>query len=304
MKSTALYILTVLIWGSTWLAIEFQLGEVAVEASLIYRFALSALIMWAYCWWKKLPMTFSARDHGYIVLLAAMNFSLNYLILYWAQTYLSSAMTSIAFSTMLLMNIINTRLFFGKPIAGRIYLGAIMGVMGIVVLFWPDLQDFNLQNDSIQGLLLVLTGTLVASLGNMVSVRNSNHELPILQVNAWGMFYGTLIMLVIVLFKGTPLTITSTPSYWISLLYLSIFGSVIAFACYFLLLKDIGPEKASYSIVLFPLVAVVLSSLFEDFRWEYTTIAGFSLVILGNVIVLTPMHKLARLLKPKALKRA
>ena len=120
MKNSFLYIITVLIWGSTWFAIEFQLGDVAVEVSLFYRFGLAALIMWGYCLTKKIPLTFSLKNHGYIILLGVGNFSANYAILYYAQNYLTSAMTSIAFSTLLLMNIVNTRIFFGKPIAFRI----------------------------------------------------------------------------------------------------------------------------------------------------------------------------------------
>ena len=112
MRSALLYTLTVLIWGSTWLAIEFQLGDVAPEVSLVYRFALAAILMWGYCLFCSLSMRFPLADHAFFIVLALFNFGLNYLILYKAQQYLTSAMASIAFSTLLLMNIINTRLFF------------------------------------------------------------------------------------------------------------------------------------------------------------------------------------------------
>jgi len=131
LKSAALYITTVLIWGSTWLAIEFQLGDIAVELSLFYRFAIAALLMWLYVAYKKPKMRFNLVDHGFFVLLALFNFGLNYLMLYWAQNHLSSAMTSIAFSMLLVMNIVNTRLFFGKPISKRIYTGAVLAILGI-----------------------------------------------------------------------------------------------------------------------------------------------------------------------------
>ena len=113
MKNMLLYLVTVLIWGSTWFAIEFQLGEVAIEVSLLYRFAIAAALMWLFCWWRKLNMHFTLRQHGFIFLLASLNFALNFLFIYQAQQYLTSAMTAIAFTTMLLMNIVNTRLFFG-----------------------------------------------------------------------------------------------------------------------------------------------------------------------------------------------
>ncbi|MDP5138183.1 DMT family transporter [Rheinheimera baltica] len=296
MKNMLLYLVTVLIWGSTWFAIEFQLGEVAIEVSLAYRFILSAILMWLFCVWRRLPMRFSAKDHGFIALLALFNFALNYILIYQAQQYLTSAMTAIAFTTMLLMNIVNTRLFFGKPVAKRIYFGALMGIAGIIVLFYPDLDGLDFTNASLIGLVLVLGSALSASLGNMASVRNSRAGLPITQVNAWGMLYGAIGLTALVLFSGTPFTFSTSPAFIISLLYLAVFGSVIAFATYFALLKGMGPEKASYTIVLFPLVAVVLSTLFEDFAWSGYTFAGFALVLLGNALVLTPFAKIKALL--------
>ena len=292
MKNIFLYLITVLIWGSTWFAIEFQLGEVAVEVSLFYRFGLAALMMWGYCLFKNIPMKFSIKNHGYILLLALGNFSANYTILYYAQNYLNSAMTSIAFSTLLIMNIINTRIFFGKPIAIRIYLGAILGLIGIIILFWDDLQVISFSSGTFWGLTLAILGALVASFGNMVSVRNSNSNLNIFAVNAWGMSYGTLLLMFYAFVNGSEFNFSYKSSYIISLIYLALFGSVIAFATYFRLLKDMGAEKASYLIVLFPIVAVILSSLYEGFEFTDNIIIGFILVLIGNVIVLTPQEKI------------
>lgn len=292
MKSVILYIVTVLIWGSTWLAIEFQLGDVPAQVSLVYRFAIAAFVMWCYCMFKGMNMRFSMTDHGFFMVLALCNFGLNYLILYWAQNYLTSAMSSIAFSTLLLMNIVNTRLFFGRRIANRIYIGALLGVVGLVALFWPDIKDLDFSSDAMLGLGLALGGTFLASLGNMASVRNSSNHVGVMQGNAWGMLYGTLALVGVVLLSDAQFTFSTEPSYVISLLYLSLFGTVIAFACYFLLLRDIGPEKASYSIVLFPIVAVILSTIFEGFLWHANTVFGFVMVLAGNAIVLTPVAKI------------
>jgi len=248
MKNTLLYIVTVLIWGSTWLAIEFQLGEVDVSASVAYRFMISAVLMWA-----------------------------------------------IAFSTMLLMNIINTRIFFGTKIALKTIIGAIFGIFGIVALFWDDLVTSGQDSNSLLGLSLVLTAALIASLGNMTSVRNSRVNMNIFAVNAWGMLYGAVILCILVLISGAEFGFSMQPSYIASLLYLAVFGTVIAFATYYALLNNMGPEKASYVIVLFPVVAVALSSIFEGFTWTANTFIGFALVLLGNAIILTPSNSLARL---------
>lgn len=292
MKNILLYAVTVLIWGTTWLAIEFQLGVVAPEVSLVYRFAMAALLMWGYCLYRKLPMRFSLVQHGFFMLLAASNFGLNYLVLYWAQEYLTSALASIAFSTLLMMNIINTRLFFGKPIAGRIYVGALLGIAGIALLFYKDIQNLDLADATLLGLMMALSGTLIASFGNMISVRNSKRHVGILQGNAWGMLYGAVILTGVVWASGAGFSFDFRPTYVLSLFYLAVFGTVIAFATYFALLKNIGPERASYVIVLFPLVAVILSTWFEGFTWNSYTLVGFSLVLLGNALVLTPLARM------------
>ncbi|PHI35469.1 EamA family transporter [Pseudoalteromonas sp. GCY] len=292
MKNLFLYAITVLIWGSTWLAIEYQLGSINEFVSLFYRFGLAAVCMWAFVIYKRVPMRFSRRDHGFFILLALCNFGANYLFLYWAQAHLTSAMASIAFSLLLVVNIVNTKLFFAKPIAKRIYFGASLGTLGIVSLFWHDLVAFDLQSEAFLGLSLALLGTVVASLGNMVSVRNSNQQIDVMAGNAWGMLYSAVMLAAYVAFSEHQFINQAPASYWWSLIYLSVFGTVIAFGCYFSLLKNIGPEKASYLIVLFPFVAVALSTLFEGFEWQQNTFIGFILVILGNAIVLTPLDRI------------
>lgn len=298
MKNVILYFTTVLIWGSTWLAIEFQLGETAVLTSVFYRFTIAALIMWIYCLAFKVDMTYGLKDHGYIALMALCNFSLNYVLIYQSQQYLTSAMTCIVFSTMLLMNIINTRLFFGDKIAPKVWLGALLGLGGLVVLFWNELGTSG--SATWLGLILGLAATLTASFGNMVSVRNSRAGVNVLAANAWGMLYGSLALGLMVLLMGADFTISLTSDYIISLLYLAVFGTVIAFAIYYILLNEMGPGKASYVIVLFPIVAVVLSTIFEEFVWTGYTFGGFVLVLLGNAVILAPEKKVKQEAKPIA----
>jgi drug/metabolite transporter (DMT)-like permease len=203
-------------------------------------------------------------------------------------------MTSIAFSTMLLMNIINTRIFFGTKINVKTYIGALLGILGIVALFWDDLSVAAEGSKSIWGLVLVITSAMLASLGNMTSVRNSKANMNIFAVNAWGMLYGSIILSVLVLISDAQFGFSTQPSYIASLLYLAVFGTVIAFATYYVLLNEMGPEKASYVIVLFPVVAVVLSSMFEGFTWTNNTFIGFALVLLGNAIILMPSNSIMR----------
>ena len=166
-------------------------------------------------------------------------------------------------------------------------------------MFWHELSSLDNGSTGLLGLTLVLSSALLASIGNMISVRNSNAGMNVFAVNAWGMLYGALILSSLVLISDAQFSFSTTPSYVISLLYLSIFGTVIAFATYYLLLKEMGPERASYVIVLFPVVAVAISSLFEGFEWRSNTVLGFLLVLLGNAIILTSPHLLQRLIKRK-----
>ena len=198
------------------------------------------------------------------------------------------------------MNIINTRIFFGTEIAAKTYLGALFGIVGLVALFWDDLLTTNNETNSILGLVLVLTAALIASLGNMASVRNSRANMNIFAVNAWGMLYGSIILCALVVLTDAQFGFSMQASYIASLLYLAVFGTVIAFATYYVLLNNLGPQKASYTIVLFPVVAVVLSSIFEGFVWTSNTFLGFALVLLGNAIILVPNQSLLKLIQVRA----
>jgi len=303
MNNTALYIITVLIWGSTWIAINYQLGDVATEASLVYRFGLAALVLFAFCKWKKLDLSMNIGQHMQIAVFGMTLFGANYYFLYMAQSHINSALTCIAFSTIMILNIINSRIWFNTKISSQTYIGGALGLIGIVTLFWPQIEHLSLSDKTLLGLGLCFIGTMCASAGNMISILNKNKQLPIVQSNAWGMMYGTLFMAIIAMIQGVEFTISTEPSYLISLFYLSIFGSVIAFGCYLTLLGNIGAHKASYSTIMFPAVAVVISTFVEGFEWNTYTVIGFIAIMVGNIVVLAkPKLSLKQLDKPTPIK--
>jgi drug/metabolite transporter (DMT)-like permease len=168
--------------------------------------------------------------------------------------------------------------------------GALLGLTGLMMIFWPELQGFALDNQRTLGLLLAGVGSVSASLGNITSARNQRHGLPVIQVNAIGMAYGTLFMVLLVLLRGAPLRFEFTAGYALSLLYLAIFGSVVAFGSYLTLLGRIGPGRAAYVTVLFPVIALLLSTLFEELSWTPAGGFGALLVLAGNVLVLRRRH--------------
>lgn len=286
MSNNALYIITVMIWGSTWIAINYQLGDVAVEASIAYRFGLAALMLFTYCHIKKLPLKFTGKQHLQFFIFGICLFGGNYYLLYSGQVYINSALTSIAFSTLMVVNIINARLWYKTQITKHVYLGGALGLIGIVTLFWPQINDVQFGRETLTGLSLCLAGVLFASIGNMLSMKNQQEKLPVLQANAWGMGYGALFMVIMVFVQGERFSFSFTVPYISSLIYLSLFGSVIAFGCYLSLLSKIGAHKASYSSIMFPAVAVVISTFVEGFVWDIYTITGLSTMLIGNLVVL------------------
>ena len=286
MSNWFLYLVTVLVWGSTWFAIEFQLGTVAPEVSIFYRYLLAAGLLFSWCRYRGLKLQFSLRAHGSFLMLGVLLFSLNYITAYYAQQYITSAMTAIAFSMMVWMNIVNARIFFGTRAGWRVIAGAVLGVVGIAVLFLPQVEQFSFSDMTLYGAGLAVLGAYLASLGNIVSQASQQEGLPIVQSNAWGMLYGSLLTAAVALWQGREFNFDASPDYIISLLYLTVFGSIIAFGSYLTLLGRIGAHKAGYAMVMFPLVAVLVSVLFEGLELSSSIVTGMLLVLSGNVFIL------------------
>jgi drug/metabolite transporter (DMT)-like permease len=284
--NTFLYLITVLIWGSTWLAIKFQLGVVAPELSVAYRFGLAASILFIFSLVRRLPLRFNLKSQAYFALQGFLLFSLNYILVYLAESYLTSGLVAIIFSGIIILNIIFGSIFLRNPIHLRVVIGGLVGLLGLSLVFWPELSSFDLSSGIVLGIGLAVVAAVSASLGNVVSARNQRNELPVIQTNAYGMLYGAIFMFVLAIFRGAQVQIEPTVGYLMSLLYLAIFGSVIAFGSYLTLLGRIGLDRAAYVTVLFPIIALLLSTLFEGLSWGYLQLAGVVLVLVGNALVL------------------
>lgn len=287
MHNASLYLITVFIWGSTWLAIKYQLGVVSPELSVAYRFGLAAVILIIFSLVRRLPLRFNIKSHGFFALQGLFLFSLNYILVYLAEGYLTSGLVAIIFSLIIVFNVLFGTIFLGNPIRKQVMVGAVLGLAGLALVFWPELSVLSISSQKIVGMILALIATVSASLGNVVSARNQKHELPVVQTNAYGMLYGALFMLVLAVIRGAQLEFDTSPSYILSLFYLAIFGSVIAFGSYLTLLGRIGLDRAAYVTVLFPVIALVLSTIFEDLVWGLPQLMGVVLILLGNAVVLT-----------------
>ena len=272
MNNLGLYALSVLIWGSTWLAIKYQLGTVAPAVSVTWRFGAAALILFVLALYRRIPLRFDARTHGWLALQGLLLYSAGYVLIYLSEQTLASGMVAVTFSLIVLCNIAFSRLFYGVPMKPHIVAGAILGIFGVAVLFWPDFTSFSLSADRRLGLLFCVLSTVIASLGNMAATRNHRHGIHVVAGNAWAMMYGALFVAVYVALSGQRFTFDPSLRYVASLAYLALFGSVIAFVAYLTLMGRIGVDRAGYSGVATPVVAMGLSTWFESLQWNATEV--------------------------------
>ncbi|CFR05417.1 EamA/RhaT family transporter [Yersinia kristensenii] len=281
-----LYLLVVLIWGTTWIAITLQQqGNVAITVSIFYRFALAAGVMMIFLLLVRRLRHLALRDHLFCVAQGFCVFAFNFYCFYHAAAYISSGLESVIFSMAVLFNAINGMIFFRQRLSPNLLPASILGMTGIVALFWHDLTATQIAPELLKGIGLSLLGTYGFSLGNMISSRHQRRGLDILSTNAYAMTYGAVLMGLFSLIQHHSFTIELTSSYLGSLLYLAIFGSVIAFAAYFSLIGRIGASGAAYSTLLFPLVALTLSTFYEGYYWHLNAIIGLLLILLGNLVM-------------------
>lgn len=286
MPSPVIYAIVVLIWGTTWYAIKFQLGSVAPEISLVYRFGLAAICVFIFARIAGSPMRLSWRDHRFVALQGLTLFCLNYWMTYQSTRFLTSGLVAVLFTSVILLNLINARLFFGVPVEARVLLAAATGTLGVALLFLPELQAAMGDRVVIHGALLALGATYLASLGNMAAMRNTQSGMPVVTANAYGMAYGTVGLALIAVIRGAPIDFDPSWPYVVSLLYLSLAGTSLAFGLYLVLIKRIGPSRAAYTSVLFPVVALAVSTLFEGYRWSLPSIIGLAVLVAGNALAL------------------
>jgi len=295
MNNLSLYLLTVLIWGSTWIAVEFQIpasaadpngqiiaSAVAAEVSIFYRYMIASAVIFLWCWGQKLKLKFSLKTHLVFLAMGVLMFGINYICVYIGQGYITSALMAILFSMVSWMNIFNARLFFGTRSGPRVIFGAVLGMAGLCLMFWPSIKDLSLSDGTVIGAVIGMVGAYFASLGNMVSQATQKQNLPVMETNAWAMLYGGIFTALVSLGRGQSFTMDWSFPYIASLLYLAVFGSVIAFWAYLTLLGRIGANKAGYATIAFPVIAILLSVMFEGLTITTTLIIGMIMVLVGN----------------------
>lgn len=286
MNNLVLYLTAVLIWGSTWFAITFQLGRIPAEVSVAYRFGLAGCILLVWCAVRRLRLNYTLRDHAGMAAQGALLFGLNYVCVYLAEQRIASGLVAVVFSMIVFLNIVGARIFFGTPMKPATLIGAAFGVAGVALVFQPELSRASDSSHTSSGIAYAALGALSASFGNLLSARNQRRGLPVIQINTFGMTYGALFVAAYALAAGRSFTFDVSASYLLSLGYLALFGSVIAFGAYLTLMGRIGPDRAGYTNAAVPVVALLMSTCFEGLQWHAVTAIGVAFCLTGTLLVL------------------
>ncbi|RLZ10389.1 DMT family transporter [Acinetobacter sp. 2JN-4] len=280
-----LYASVVMIWGTTWIAISLQQQSgIAANVAVFWRFFISAMILFVFVILSRKLQKLNRTDHLFCLLQGLCVFGLNFVCFYYAVQYISSGLEAVIFSMAMIFNVINAKLFFAQQVSARFYPAALLGLLGIIALFWHDVIGADLNRNTLIGIGLCVLGTYGFSLGNMISTRHQKQGLDIFTTNAYGMLYGAILMALISGFKQDNFFPSMQLSAITALLYLAVFGSVIGFTAYFYLIGRIGAGKAAYSTLLFPLVALVISTIWEGYQWHINAMIGVILILCGNAI--------------------
>lgn len=280
------FLACVLIWGSTWIAIRYQLGVVPPEWSIVYRFGLATLCLMVIVIIRRIKPSATLRQHGMLMLYGLFQFSLNFVFVYHAEKTVPSGMMAVIFGLMVIVNPILAWIFMKTRLTAAMMIGGFVSLLGVVLMFLPELQDVSLQDGRLRGLGLAFIGVVAACFGNLCAAQPSLKRLPVMTTNVWGMAYGTsFTALYASIIVGAPVLDTDI-RYVGGLLFLALIGSVVTFTFYVNIIRTLGLSVAAYTSVLIPVVALVWSTLDGEFHWQALTIAGVVLALAGLLIAI------------------
>lgn len=285
-QSLLFFALATLIWGTTWIVIEFQLGAVDPAVSVTYRFALAAVMLMAWVVVRRQRLLPPRATWGLVAFTGVSTFSLSYLLVYLATARLPSGLVAVAGSSLSLMNVLNSWLFLRQPVRPRVLAGGLVGISGVILIFLPEVRHSGIDGDAAIGLGLMVLSNLSSSLGSMAVQRIARMGAPLLPATAWAMAIGAGAMALVAVARGAVFMPPPSLVYGGALLYLALFGSVVAFLCYFALIVRIGADKAGYIAVMVPILALLISTVFEGYHWTAPTFLGLALAVAGNLLVL------------------
>jgi drug/metabolite transporter (DMT)-like permease len=281
-----LYVLCILIWGSTWYGVHLQMGQVRPELSVGLRFFAASFFLFIFCFIQKTSLRFRVSSHLLFLAQGACVFFLGYIFSYKAVQYITSGVVAVFYCLMPFFNIVFSRIFFRNQIEWRVVVGAFLGLFGVSLVFGHEWNNLKSEANMLWGILFAFLGAGFGSLGNMAAVKMAKLKFSVAAWNAWGMLYGSLMSLTYCYVQKVPFVIDSRFVYWGSFAFLSLFGSVIAFGAYYRLQNKIGAARASYMTVFFPIIALIYSWAFENYQWSAISAVGVLFVLTGNLWII------------------
>ncbi|MDM7862007.1 EamA family transporter [Alteromonas sp. ASW11-36] len=289
-----LFIVCVIIWGSTWIGITFQVGHVEPVVAVAWRFSIAVVCIGLWMLATRRSFRMPAHMHVKALSVGLILYTLDYSFLYAAQQYIVSALLAVLSSSVIYFTVLFRRVFLNKPLRREVLVGATLGLLGIVLIFSPEFTQMTAQQGLVLGLLFALVSFVSAAIGNILSENMLDEGVPVMQMNFYAMGYGLFFMYGYGFMSGASFTYPDHLEFTLALLYLALFGSVLAFGAYMKLLQRIGSDKSTYVVLVYPIVALGLSTLFEGYQWTLAAVFGVILVLIGNAIA---MGKLNRQLK-------
>jgi drug/metabolite transporter (DMT)-like permease len=286
LKNWQLFAICVLTWGTTWYAITFQLGHTAPEVGVALRFALAGAVVLALCAARGIGLGFTLRDHALFALQGVFLYGVSYICVYHAERHVVSGLVAVGYSASPLVVGVGARALFGVVISRRFVLGGLLGLLGVALMFWPEFGEAAGNRETGLGVLFTVAAVLLSAVGSLTASRNRSRGLPFWPALGFGMVYGAAAAAIVALLQGQNFELPAVASWWVSLLYLALAGSVLTFACFLTLQERIGPGPAGAIGVMTPLLALVVSMAFEAFRPDTLTLAGAALAVAGNVLML------------------
>jgi len=275
-----------LIWASTWHVILYQLGPVPALNSVAWRFLLSAAMLFALAAWRGETLRLPRRTHVWLMLIGSVQYGLNYWCVYEAERFIASGLVAVLFSLMVFGNAFSGAWLFGRALTLRFMMAALVGVLGVALIFWPELRAAGAQPQALRGLAFGLVAVACACVGNALTLTQSGRGVALVPMLAWSMGYGALSLLIAAGVSGIGWQVGSGTAWWLSLLYLAAFGSVAAFLMYFKLAQREGPARAALTGVVVPVIALGVSAALEG--WQPSALSAAGMVLcLGSVYVAT-----------------
>ena len=282
------FLMISLIWSSTWIVIKDQLGTVPASWSITYRFALAAAAMFVIARLSGASLKIGRGGHFYALAIGIPQFVINFILVYAAEHYVTSGLVAVVFALLVVPNALLARAFFGQRVSAQFLWGSAVAMAGVGLLFWAELRAAPVAEIGpvLMGIAFTLVAVLAASVGNLLQLVETVKRLPIPSLLAWAMLYGALANAVIALVTAGPPTFEPRLGYWLGVLYLGLVASALAFFYYYRIIRAVGPAKAAYSSVLVPIVAMLISTIAEDYRWTFLSAAGGLLAISGLLVAL------------------